>query len=504
MKWFLSALALFALVPSSSQAAGACELTGTFIGYQHAGVIAELQFVTPVFDDAETSCADPTVVMPSPMMEQWVVGTPHFRLGGRYELTLREGGTLGSHLIESTEPRPESNLASGQRIPWAPAPILKPGNDQPPCTVGAWRPNGPPVPLEIHSAGSEDIGGGADLDAIRAAAAEWASPASASAAFEITLYDDWIDRAADGRTTFAFVDSGTEIFDSLGPENLGFTCVVCDEDGYIIEADVRLNGLDRTWTTECDGVEFDVFGAALHELGHVLGMIHTGEPDSAMFPVTSARRLLDTRTLSRGDVLALAALYPCDDGDCGGPSEAQESCPPGAALCASCAADSECGANSDRCITDRVTGESFCARECSSSFPCPRGFECVSIGDGSQCVPLEGVCPQPETFVGCECEDDTGCGEEDDVCLEGRCASACGAGLGCPADSSCTAVLGADGLPAGWLCLAEPDLDPCAPEPLEPNCERCGTSDGAGLWFGFVIAGITLARRRVLVAIRCR
>ena len=492
-----------------SVSASACEIVGTFVGYEAVGSIAEIDFVTPVLADARTDCGDARVVMPSPLMEQWVVGTPWLSVGGRYSLDARPGGTLGSHVLVRAEARPDDPMRRdtqpGVTIPGNAGPLLKPGNDVPPCTIGFWRPDALPVRLEVQSDGSADISDGSDIEAVRAAAAEWAAPPTSASAFNISLYDDEVPRAADGRSTFAFVDQGTEIFDNLGAENLGYTCVVCDDEGYVIEADVRLNGLDRSWTTECNGSEFDVFGAALHELGHVLGFAHTGETSSVMFPVTSARRLLDARTLSRADAERAAEAYPCADSACGGVSTTDEACPPGAALCVACGADEDCGGDTDQCVTDRLSGVSFCARECSGSFPCPGGFECVNIGaERMQCVPIDGECPTPETFVGCECEADDQCGDAEGRCLEGRCVSECGHGLGCPEGARCTATSDAQGLPLGSLCLPADDLDPCAPPRDKRGCARCGAGGGSGGWLGLAILGMTLASRRFVMASRCR
>lgn len=487
--------------PSTS----ACELRGTFVGYEFAGTISDIDFVTPVLADAESSCGDARAVMPSPMMEQWVVGTPVLEVGRHYWFLLRAGGSFGTHVVVDARPHQTSSSQNGVTIPSDAGPILKPGNDMPPCTIGFWRPEALPVILEVDSAGSADIDDGSDIEAVRLAAAEWSSPAPSAAAFDIVLRDASVDRGVDGRTTLAFVDEGTEIFDNIGPENLGFTCVVCDDDGYIIEADVRLNGIDRTWTTACNGRDFDVFGAALHELGHVLGFAHTSEPTSVMYPVTSARRLLDARTLSGDDVDAAVSAYPCADGTCGGPSSRDDDCPPGDALCVECDSDDTCGGETDTCVIDRVTGDSFCARECSQSFPCPAGFECVNTGgERMQCVPIDGLCPTPETFVGCECVTDAECGDSDDICLDGRCASACGQGIGCPADSVCTATYDEDGMPNGLLCLPAHDLDPCAPTPLRRGCGRCGSGEGEGGWLGILLLGMTLASRRFVMASRCR
>ncbi len=479
-----------------------CYIDGTLVGYQSAGDVGEFSFVTPVFADAVTDCESlPHATMPSPFARVWIEGTPRLRIGNVYRVGLRSGGTLGTHLVTGAEPSDHS--AGGVRIPESGS-LLKPGQG-PICTQGAWRAEAMPVQIEVHAPGSDDIFTDRDLQAIERAATEWASPPCSSAAFEVSYYSEPVSRVEDGRNTIAFVEEGPEIFDNIGPENLAFTCSVCDVDGYTVEADIRLNGIDRTWSTECNGVAYDVFGAVLHELGHALGLAHTVEPTSVMFGVTSARRLLDAQLLTEEDVDTICGLYPCAEGaDCSEVSEHTEACPAGNGLCATCTRDSQCGAETDRCLRDTQTNQSICARACSGSFPCPAGFECVNTGElPMQCVPVDGMCPDLAAFVGCGCEMDEECGGDSDRCIDGRCASSCAQSLSCPVGAACTAVTDSDGRSLGELCLPTTDDDPCSsPEPKR-GCARCSSGGGGAGGFGFLLAAMTLARRRVLVASRC-
>lgn len=481
--------------------ASECHIEGTFVGYQAAGGVGEFSFVTPVFIDATTDCDSPIATMPSPFGSVWIEGTARFTAGESYHVLVRPGGTLGTHLVVSSELVGPG--AGAARVP-ATGALLKPGQG-PICTQGAWRPDAMPVQLEVHQSGSDDVFTERDLEAIERAAAEWASPSCSSARFEVSYYTEAVSRVEDGRTTLAFVEAGPAIFENLGPENLAFTCSVCDSEGYTIEADIRLNGIDRTWSTECNGVAYDIFGAVLHELGHALGLAHAEEPTSVMFGITTARRLLDAQLLTGVDVDTICERYPCPEGeDCSGVSEHSEACPAGNGLCASCTRDSHCGAETDRCLRDTLTEQSICARACSGSFPCPDGFECVNTGElPMQCVPVAGVCPDVAAFVGCECEADEDCGGSADRCVDSRCASSCAQSLSCPVGATCTAVLDEQGRAVGELCLATTDADPCAPSEPSRGCQRCSASGGGagGMWF--LLAVMTLARRRVLVASRC-
>ncbi|MFT6398213.1 MAG: MYXO-CTERM domain-containing protein [Bradymonadia bacterium] len=481
--------------------ASECHIEGTFVGYQAGGEIGEFSFVIPVFVDATTDCVAPSTTMPSPFGRVWIEGTARFSLGESYRVSVRPGGTIGTHMVVSAVAA--ERRAGGVRIP-ATGSLLKPGQG-PVCSQGAWRIEAMPVQLEVHQPGSDDVFTDRDLEAIERATTEWASPPCSAARFEVSYYADPVSRVEDGRNTIAFVEEGPEIFENLGPENLAFTCSVCDSEGYTIEADIRLNGIDRTWSTECNGVAYDIFGAVLHELGHALGLAHVEEPTSVMFGITTARRLLDAQLLTEEDVTTICQRYPCPEGeDCSEVSELSEACPAGNGLCATCTRDSQCGAETDRCLLDTQTGQSICARACSGSFPCPESFECVNTGElPMQCVPVDGFCPDVAAFVGCGCDVDGDCGGDADRCIGGRCMSSCAQSLSCPVESACTAVVDSEGQSLGELCVPTTEADPCAAPPAQRGCSRCSSSGGGGSGFLFLLAAMTLARRRVLVASRC-
>lgn len=468
-----------------------CTVTGTFVGDFPVGERGGLPFVGLGIDGATTDCAtgaDTRVVTIDPGAPVQVSGVPRLRFGQRYRMEVRSGATLGTHALVAAE-RADVAASPGLSLPASRPALRKSGNNQPPCTQERWRPEALPVALELHEAGSEDIGP-ATLEALREAAAAWAGPSCSTAAIDASrTYAERTPLLPDGRSTVEWLEEGGEIFANLGAENIGFTCHVCDEDGYFIEADVRFDGTAHDWSMTCEPDAFDVLGSALHEFGHVLGAPHLEDASAVMFAVTTERRLLSTRMLTRADALYACDNYPCPDGDCSAPVDEPAACVEGAGLCAFCDGDSFCGAAADRCLVE----VGVCGRRCSTSFECPEGYAC---GDDNQCRVVDGFCRDLAAFVGCACTDDSECGGASDRCLDGRCAAACGGGVACPVGAECVMVYDDDGLPDGRHCVASAALpDVCAPV----DVRGCGCGSGAppptAIGWTFLLVG-ALRRRR--------
>ncbi len=489
-----------------------CVIEGNFDGFVALEARGGIEFVRPVFSDVvdEGCTGEIAIVSPSPLGRLQLRGTPHFRVGRRYRVDLEAGASLGTHRISgldegvidigvatATRDDPGSSTLVG-------GPLLKPGNQAPPCTRNAWRPEAMPLVIEVHSAGSDDIDDGSDLEAVSRAAEAWGAPACSDALIGFAApYDVPVPLAADGRNTFEFIEEGAGIFDNLDGSHVGFTCYVCDDEGWFVEADVRMNGELVSWSTDCTGDDWDVLGAAVHELGHVLGLPHVDDPEAVMFAVASRRRLLDSRSPANGDIDAVCELYPCPEGvDCGGAWNEEEACPAGAPLCRPCVASDECGAGVDACVTSAATGASMCARACSPSFPCPAGFTCANLLDvGTQCVLDEGseACVDAGRFVGCACDEDGDCGGADDLCVEGRCAATCRGGVACPSESRCTVLRDPDGRVTAEQCLPDPDLpDPCAAKRRkDPGCCSVAGSADSGIVGPCIVAmAFAFERRR--------
>ena len=510
----LGTLGLVALVLSVASPAMAtpCVLEGVFAGYAPMPSMSGVPFVALTFDAATTDCDDPQTLIPTsadPYGMPLVWGTPRLEVGTAYRVDLRPNARVGTHGVSHADvlsrdavssDAVSSDAVSPGPIPRTLLPVRKPGNNVPPCTQNRWRPGAMPLRMEVHTAGSDDVVGD-DLVAVERAAAMWSTPSCSRAAIDVSgRYEAPAPLEADGRNTVQWIENDAELFVSLGAENVGFTCYVCDDEGFYVEADVRLNGAEQRWSTMCDGGSFDVQGAMLHEFGHVLGAPHVESRDAVMFPVTSARRLLSTRALARPDIEDMCARYPCDaesPGDCGAPIDEDEGCPAGLGLCAECTADEMCGASGDSCLLSSESGAEICGRACSGAFPCPAGYSCANVGAAAQqCVPTAGACEDLSAFVGCGCESDADCEGQGARCLDGRCAVACDGGVACPADATCLTVYDADAIPEGRWCVASADaVDPCA-TPRVRGCGDCAVAAPPWSTFMLVVAALFVRRRR--------
>ena len=79
--------------------------------------------------------------------------------------------------------------------------------------------------------------------------------------------------------------------------------------GEIIDAALIFNGNQFTWAVDGRAGAADVADVATHEIGHIIGISHTGIGGATMFPRTRLGRIKG-RTLEPDDTIAASVIYP--------------------------------------------------------------------------------------------------------------------------------------------------------------------------------------------------
>ena len=225
-------------------------------------------------------------------------------------------------------------------------------------------------------AGSDDVGDGSDIVAVRRAFDTWQQVECSALSFD---EQTWVGGAAianDGSNRVYWEESADNWLGQPGTLALTFTFYTLGANRAITGADIVLNGVDWTWTTDeaqagrGRQAPVDIETVVLHEVGHFFGLDHSLDPAAAMFPNNNKAV---QRVPATDDIQGVCALYSN-----GLPAPGSSS--GGAAVGAPCAAAGDCSSN--LCIEDLQLARAYCSRRCLASQPddCPAGFSCERSG----------------------------------------------------------------------------------------------------------------------------
>lgn len=108
----------------------------------------------------------------------------------------------------------------------------------------------------------------------------------------------------------------TQIVTSFGPPPTSYPCTtppntrMCNLASCIVDADIVFNPKEQFSTTTPPLMgDFDVQPVATHEIGHLLGLDHSGIAGAIMYPFGDAGGV-QQRTLAVDDTVGVAFLYP--------------------------------------------------------------------------------------------------------------------------------------------------------------------------------------------------
>ena len=168
------------------------------------------------------------------------------------------------------------------------------------------------IPITIASAGSDDIEGRSHQTAIQNSIASW----NAASGTRAHLIEDTAepsrartDWAADDLHLVYFDEIGTSGYFPAGSSTVAITPVWFSSNGHITDADVLFNGHDFSFTTQNDAGAFDVQDVATHEIGHLLGLDHSGCVGASLYPYVSPGLNLH-RSIASDDEHGLRDAYP--------------------------------------------------------------------------------------------------------------------------------------------------------------------------------------------------
>lgn len=168
------------------------------------------------------------------------------------------------------------------------------------------------IAIVIAPGGSDDLGPRGHEAAIRNAIDAWNGAAGQLARIVEDASEasraraDW--QASDLHLCF-FDESDQTGYFPPGSGAVAITPIWFFQSGSISDADVIFNGRDFRFTTNGEPGRFDLQDVTTHELGHFLGLDHSGWAGSSMYPFVDPEVLLH-RSLSWDEVSALRDAYP--------------------------------------------------------------------------------------------------------------------------------------------------------------------------------------------------
>ncbi|OFV96887.1 MAG: hypothetical protein A3H28_10955 [Acidobacteria bacterium RIFCSPLOWO2_02_FULL_61_28] len=191
-----------------------------------------------------------------------------------------------------------------------------------------WRPN-TPIPYVVNPGGVPGFTGelqrlvvvGAIDDSFRA----WTEIPGAAIVFTNAGVSSQTNAAVDGTSLISFQDTAFQFSPGVlgvalvvsatapGPTQVGSRVINAEFEGQILDVDIVFNPRppgNTPFSPVGANNTIDLVSVAIHEVGHLLGLDHTGVFSSIMNPFSESGAGIASRILQLDDTVTAASLYP--------------------------------------------------------------------------------------------------------------------------------------------------------------------------------------------------
>jgi hypothetical protein len=169
-----------------------------------------------------------------------------------------------------------------------------------------------PVSYWINEKGSPQILNGSEFFAVQSAFQTWQNIPTADIRITYKGTTPVSTVGYDGMNVVTFTDASTPLGSTTIAATFSFYGSVLNSNGVLVygtqEADIAFNPLFN-FSTSGEIGKYDIQGVITHEIGHFLGLDHSGLVSSVMVPF-SALSQLDQRTLTYDDIAGVMEIYP--------------------------------------------------------------------------------------------------------------------------------------------------------------------------------------------------
>ncbi len=162
-----------------------------------------------------------------------------------------------------------------------------------------------PITYYINANGAPQIPNGSEFLAVHAAFDAWENVPSAAVDFDFGGTTPLRSVGRDGLNVITFADdSGL-----LGSQTLAATfSFINHSNGVLEESDIAFNP-NHDFSTSGEEDKFDIQSVVTHEVGHMLGLDHSGVVSSVMGPFAAVTQVFQ-RVLQYDDIAGVSEIYP--------------------------------------------------------------------------------------------------------------------------------------------------------------------------------------------------